>query len=243
MQRVFFFLYEQSKWYQLIVLVLSWHRYFSLWLLKLGLEHSEVSFLGETRVLFQCCHTLQSLCLPSVKKSSISTRVGWMQGYVIVSRTSTVKCLEFHPITMFWCSVLWLAGCSKPASAYTCRPCRLLFHSLALLCWWTARRVSSVKFLLSFSCKTLICAQRCEKTTLTAIYFHHGLGANYSAPSRRINRRIHLDTTVTSRQLCSFTSKTLVPTCSYFVFVVFFFPFARKRYIFLSGCVPFVWFS
>lgn len=162
-----------------------------------------------------------------------------MQGYDIVSRTSAVKCLEFHPITVFWCSILWLAGCSKPASAYTCRTCRLLFHSLALLCWWTARWVSSVKFLLSFSRKTLICAQRCEKTTLTATYFHHWLGANYSAPSRRINRQIHLDSTVTSRHLCSFTSKTLVPTCSYFVFVVFSFPFAWKSWVFFIGLCPF----
>lgn len=134
-------------------------------------------------------------------------------------------------MTMFWCSALWLASCSKPASAYTCCPGRLLFHSFILLCWWTARRASSVKFLLSFSRKTLICAQRCEKTTLTALYFHQGLGANYSAPSRRINWRIHLDATVTSRHLCSFTSKTLVPTCSCFIFVVFSFPLARKRYI------------
>lgn len=192
-----------------------------------GRNESLVSILADFGL--SSCYTLPSLCLLSVKKSSISTRVGWMQGYVIVSKTSAVKCLQFHTVTMFLCSVLWLASCSKPTSAYTCHPCRLLFHSLTLLCWWTARRASSVKFLLSFSRKTLICAQRCEKTTLTAIYFHHGVGANYSAPSRRINWRIHLDATVTSRHLCSFTSKTLVPTCSYFVFVVSSFSLRSKK--------------
>lgn len=175
-------------------------------------------------------HTLPSLCLPAVKKPSVSTRVGLMQGNVVVSRTSAVKCLEFHPITMFQRSVLWLAGCSKPASAYARR---LLFHSLAFFYRADGRFAEWVqpKFLLSFSRKTLICAQRCEKTTLTAIYFHHRLGANYSAPSRRMNRRIHLGATVTSRHLCSSTSKTVVPTCSHFVFVVLPFPLARKRYI------------